>query len=203
MAKEDHLLNRLGGDRIASRQVDELIGLARGVCADGQINQLEAEFLQSWLATNASVSDQPLIACLYQRVSEMLADGALDSDERVELLEALRGLTGEKSELGESLKSTTLPVCSPQPPLTFQETYFCFTGTFAFGQRKRCEAEVLDRGGKTGSLTMKTDVLVIGEYATESWKHSSMGNKILKAVEFRNQGIPISIVTEAHWRTFL
>lgn len=34
-------------------------------------------------------------------------------------------------------------------------------------------------------MAQKTNVLVIGVYATESWKHSSFGNKILKAVEWR------------------
>ena len=36
--------NRVGGVRIASRQIDELIGIARGIAADGTLNQAEAEF---------------------------------------------------------------------------------------------------------------------------------------------------------------
>ncbi|MFU7528291.1 BRCT domain-containing protein [Qipengyuania sp. ASV99] len=203
MAKNDQVLNTLGRDRISSRQVDELIGLARGVCADGIINEREAEFLMSWLAANASVSDQPLIGSLYKRISEMLSDGELDVDEQTELLETLGGLTGGRVELGEVLKATTLPICRPPPILAFSDQKYCFTGTFAFGQRKQCEAAIIERGGSAGSLTMKTNVLVIGEYATESWKHSSMGNKILKAVEMRDQGFSISIVDEQHWRQFL
>ncbi|WP_235982964.1 hypothetical protein [Sphingomonas albertensis] len=48
-------------------------------------------------------------------------------------------------------------------------------------------------------MTQKTDVLVIGLYATESWKHSSFGNKILKAADMRAEGVPITIVSEEHW----
>ena len=51
--------NTVGGDRITSRQIDELVGLARGVAADGVINQAEVEFLQKWLAANRAISDQP------------------------------------------------------------------------------------------------------------------------------------------------
>ena len=40
----------VGQDRITSRQVDELVGLARGIAADGMVNQSEVEFLQKWLA---------------------------------------------------------------------------------------------------------------------------------------------------------
>lgn len=81
----DEFYNRVGGDRISSRQIDELIGIARGLVADGQINQAEAEFLQKWLAANAAISDQPVIRVLYQRVSEVLADGVLDEHEAAEL----------------------------------------------------------------------------------------------------------------------
>ena len=41
--------------------------------------------------------------------------------------------------------------------------------------------EVEALGGVSGSLTKQTDVLVIGEYATDSWRQSSYGAKIEKA----------------------
>lgn len=61
---DNKFYNRVGGDRISSRQVDELIGLARGLAADGTINKAEVEFLQKWLAANAEISNQPLIRTL-------------------------------------------------------------------------------------------------------------------------------------------
>ncbi|MFB9985593.1 hypothetical protein ACFSOZ_11920 [Mesorhizobium newzealandense] len=64
----------LGGERMAACQIDELIGIARGLAADGLINQAEVEFLQSWLATNADISDQPIIRALYERTNEILRD---------------------------------------------------------------------------------------------------------------------------------
>jgi hypothetical protein len=36
-------------------------------------------------------------------------------------------------------------------------------------------------------------------YATENWKHSAFGNKIIEASKWRDEGIPISIVSEANW----
>jgi NAD-dependent DNA ligase len=167
------------------------------------INEAEAEFLQSWLVANSDVTDQPIIRDLLGRVSEMLSDGEFSPEERTELLELLQGLTGGHFEIGELLKSSDLPICTPKPILQFQGVRYCFTGTFAFGERKRCEAAIHERGGYAGSLTRQTHVLVIGAYATSSWKHSSMGNKILKAVEMREQGFPIAIIDEGHWRGFL
>lgn len=192
-------LVKFGSDRISSRQIDELIGLARGLVADGLINQMEAEFLQKWLAANGSVSDQPLFRTLYKRINEILADGILDQAEMAELLDTLGRLADRDFELGETLKSTTLPLSLPLPKLSFSDQTYCFTGVFNFGKRKDCEQAVIQRGAAAGGLTKSTTILVIGVYATNSWKHSSFGNKILNACELRDKGQPISIVSEEHW----
>lgn len=200
---EQALWNQLGNDRITSRQIDELIGIARGVAADGALNLSEVEFLQKWLAANAAISDQPVVRTLFKRIDEMLGDGVLDADECAELLDTLNRFSNRDFELGEVLKSTSLPLCWPAPSLTFEGKSYCFTGTFSYGQRKHCEAAVEVRRGIAGSLTKRTDVLVIGVYATESWKHSAFGNKIVKASQMRDEGVPIAIVCEEHWTRHL
>ena len=197
--RDEELLNAYGRERISARQIDELVGIARGLCADGALNEKEVEFLRGWLAANVGISGQPLIATLYRRVDEILRDGIADADECAELMETLTSLSAAKIETGEALKATRLPLCEPAPVLTFPGRSYCFTGTFSFGGRRQCEAEVGSRGGAAGSLTRKTDILVIGIYATESWKHSAFGNKILKACDMRDSGVPIAIVSEEHW----
>lgn len=200
---DEQFYNQVGGDRITSRQIDELVGLARGIAADGTINQAEVEFLQKWLAANVAISDQPMIRTLYGRVNAILSDGVADAEECRDLLDTLNSFSSRDFELGEVLKATTLPLCDPAPTLTFSGYRYCFTGTFNFGQRRECESAVTWRGGACGSLTQKTDVLVIGMYATESWKHSAFGTKIVKAVDMREAGVPISIVSEDHWARHL
>jgi NAD-dependent DNA ligase len=200
---DDAFYNRVSSDRLSSRQIDELIGVSRGLCADGHLNQAEAEFRQKWLAANQHISDQPVIRTLFTRVNEMLSDGVLDAQESVELLDTLESLGGKDFELGETLKASSLPLCQPQPDLGFDGISYCFTGTFVFGKRKDCEQIIIERGGLCPSLTQKTDILVVGAYATDSWKHSSFGTKILKAAEWRAAGIPISIVSEEHWTRYL
>ena len=199
----DEMLNRLGDDRITSRQVDELVGLARGLAADGDLNQAEVEFLQKWLAANVVVSQQPLVRTLYRRITDVLADGIVDPEETALLLETLNSFAGRDFELGEVLKSCNLPLCDPAPSLSFSGRTYCFTGTFIYGQRKDCERAIAERGGVCGGLTRRTEVLVIGAYATESWKHSSFGNKIMQASAWRDEGRPIAIVSEQHWTAHL
>ena len=197
--RNEKVLNAYGRERITSRQIDELTGLARGLCADGVLNQLEVEFLEKWLVANGEVTGNPLVRTLYARIADVLSDGVVDEAERCELLRTLEEFSGNEFELGETLKSTSLPLCHPPPPLTFGGKAYCFTGTFSYGRRTACEQAVLERGGSYGGLTRKTDVLVIGIYATESWKHSAFGHKVLKAAEMRDAGVPICIVSEEHW----
>ena len=110
---DDQFCNRVGGDRIASRQIDELIGIARGLVADEKISQGEVEFLEKWLVANASISNQPLIHVLYKRISDILGDGLVDDEEKAELLDTLNRFSNRDFELGEVLKSTSLPLCDP------------------------------------------------------------------------------------------
>lgn len=200
---DEAFYNSVSGDRIASRQIDELIGLARGLCADGVLNQAEVQFLQKWLAANLAICDQPLIHTLWGRVDVVLSDGLLDTEEHADLFEALASLGTVDIELGEVLKPASLPLCDPMPDIDFLGRQYAFTGTFSYGKRKDCEQAIELLGGSCGTVGKKTDVLVIGAYATDSWKHSSMGAKILKASALRDEGIPISIISEAHWVKYL
>jgi hypothetical protein len=84
--RNEEFYNAVGGPRVSARQPDEMIGLARGLVADGGLNDAEIGSLHTWLAANVGISDQPIAASLYRRVREMLSDGFIDDDERAELL---------------------------------------------------------------------------------------------------------------------
>jgi NAD-dependent DNA ligase len=199
----EDLYRLYGNKRLSDRQIDELIGLAHGLTADGLINQQEAEYLQKWLVAHLEVRENPITMNLLTRVNAMLADNHLDAEEAQELLETLRNLSGGDFELGETLKSISLPLDQPLPSVVFDGKNYCFTGTFAFGTRTECENTVRMRGGICGSLTRKTNYLVVGIYATGSWMHSSFGNKIEKAVGMKQEGLPLYIISEEHWRAHL
>lgn len=188
--------------RIAQRSVDGLIGIAAGLTADNQVNQQEAEFLKGWMEQQLVHLEDPVINLLYRRLSDMLKDNMLDAAESAELLELLQQFTGKPRCSDNPFSSpTSLPLDNPEPTLEWTGRMFLFTGTMAYGPRKACEALVVERGGSIAAgVNKKTHYLVIGSIGNEQWLHSSYGTKIKKAVEIREAGANIAIISEAHWQ---
>lgn len=187
--------------RIAERGLDELIGLCKGCIADGFVHQREAEYLLKWLEGNAHVADEWPANVIAARIEEYLRDGHLDDQERADLFDLLSQATGEGQlrHLADN-KSTELPIDTPPPDLLFEQRLFCFTGKFVFGTRAQCEREILTLGGQVAStITQKTNYLVVGLLGSRDWMHSTHGRKIEAAVQLRDRGLPISIVSEDHW----
>lgn len=195
---------RFNRKMIDDRQIDTLIGLSKGLIADGKIDQGEAEALLTWLIQARQSTTNPIIINLLGRVSDMLEDGVLDEDESSELLGLLRKLAGEPSAIGELAKTTSLPNDTPAPPVEFDGHSFLFTGTCVYGPRRLCKEAVLSLGGiNANSVTQTLNFLVLGTYVTDSWIHESFGRKIEKAMDYRTRGLPLSIITEEHWISHL
>ncbi len=194
------IFQRFNRKSIDDRQIDTLIGLSKGLLADGKVDQAEAEFLQTWLIQSRQTTENPVIINLLSRVDAMLEDGVLDSEESSELLSILHKLTGEPSVVGELAKTTSLPVDEPAPSIIFEDNQFLFTGTCVYGSRKDCQSAIESLGGiNAKGVTKKLDYLVLGTYVTDSWIHESYGRKIEKAMQYRDEGMPITIITEEHW----
>lgn len=191
--------------RIDRRSADALVGITAGLTADGKINQLEAEFLKTWIETHLLQLEDPVVNILYQRLAAMLSDGFLDEEESIELLETLHQFAGLPIGAPQLVtRVSSLPLNDPAPDLDWLNRVFLFTGIMAYGPRKDCESLVVERGGVIGnSVSKKIHFLVVGSVGNDQWLHSSYGTKIKKAVELRNSGVPIAIISEKHWTQVL
>jgi len=191
-------------EAVADRDVDELIGIVKGVMADGNVVADEARFLLAWMEQHSAARAAWPGRVMYPRLLAAMSDGHLTGDEESELLGLLANAVGGNAPArGEASMATALPLTDPEPLVTFEGRRFCFTGTFYSGTRDWCEREIESRGGASASVSRKLDYLVIGEIGSRDWIHSTHGRKIEKAVEFRDAGAPISIVCEKHWHIHL
>jgi NAD-dependent DNA ligase len=187
--------------RVAQRAVSELLGLCKGMVCDGEVTSGEAEALVRWMVANPFVTEAFPGNVLSQRLLRIFEDGRADEEERADLLELLRAVTGQSADTSlADNTATALPLDAPPPRLEFDGVEYVFTGKMIFGTRKACEAAVVQRGAAVGArVTQRTRVLVIGTLGSAAWKESTHGNKIIEAVELRDRGKPIRLVSEQHW----
>lgn len=191
--------------RIATRSIDELIGISKGLISDQVLNEDEFGFLASWLNANQHVLDVWPANVLVARINQILEDRIVDQEERVDLFKLLAEIVGHAKNGGDGTnRSTTLPLTMPAPPVFFRNQYFCFTGKFVMGPRANHEFEIKDRGGITqANVTEETNYLVIGSMGSTDWLHSTYGRKIEKAVSLAEHGHPIALISEEHWADHL
>lgn len=194
---------RYRGQAVQGRQIDELIGIVKGVLADGVVCQQEVEYLLRWLEANRGAASEWPASVLYPRLATAMADGHLDVDEEADIMAILLqtvGGPGVPRPADGAANSTSLPLNDPPPAVQVFEHTFCFTGKFASGTRSWCESVVTERGGAALSgITKKLNFLVIGEIGSRDWLHSTHGLKIKKAVDYRDSGVPLHIISEQYW----
>lgn len=185
-----------------NRSIDQLIGICAGIAADGTINDIEISYLSMWLRENRDVSKQFPGQQLAGRVSAALADGVVSPEEREDLLELLKQISGNRfEETGAAEPEAPAVPGDAIDGISFAGKRFCFTGKFAFGTRKRCEEAVIALGGiADGDVTKALDYLVLGCGVSKDWKHESYGRKIERAMSLREEGAsrPV-IVAERDW----
>jgi hypothetical protein len=193
------------------RTIDELIGIAKGIVADGAVNKEETVFLLSWMERNARYSNDRIVNLLYSRIQNMLADNILDPSEQEELFQILKSITGEQCP-ANVVESTvaTFPLNIPPPDINIKGSYFCLTGKFAYGPRRICEAAIIERGGNIKSnISDWVDYLVIGSLCSDQWAHTTYGRKIEQAMLLQNpesercHGDKIAIIHEDHWSKYM
>jgi NAD-dependent DNA ligase len=196
--------------RVGGRQITELVGICRGVLADGALVDPEVKFLADWMELNVECSNEWPYTVIYNRIAAALADGVVSPTEEKELLALLHKVTGGlggKVSQGHTVQCQStdgLPYDDPAPEIEFPQRRFCATGDFAFGSRRDVCGAIEERGGLTvGSPSRTTDFLVVGLTGSYAWKHSTHGNKIMKALELKNEGRVIAIVSEEHWTAHL
>ena len=79
----------------------------------------------------------------------------------------------------------------------FQDKIFCLTGTFNSGSKESIEKRIIEKGGICGKgVTTKTDYLIVGGSGSDAWKFGNYGGKVQKAMELKEKGKNIEIISE-------
>lgn len=177
---------------------NEIIGLVRGLLADGQLVESEAKYLNQWIKDRPGSLSDPMVSALAQRLQRTYADGVVTPEELSELKMFLDSYAKDDGT------PTSLPLDQPAPLISIPGNTFCFTGVFACGKRAWCEDQIEVRGGEISAAPVfRTYALVLGSSVSLAWANQTYGRKIEAAVAYREAGSKTKIITEEHWLTFL
>ena len=177
----------------------EMVGVVRGVIADGSVSADEANRLARWTRDNPDVAQRWPANVLARRLERIVRDGRVDARERRHLKAILAQFA--ENPLGMNFPlATDLPLDHPEPEVVFEGSTFVFAGDMAYGPHRACEREVVELGGTCErSVTRRTDYLVIGALAARDWSQEGFGARVSEAVQLRTRGASIAIVSEEHW----
>nr|WP_067285781.1 BRCT domain-containing protein [Marinobacterium profundum] len=201
---------RLRKTALQQRNVDELIGICRGISIDGMVSQAELEPFYIWLHSRPTLIDVWPGNVLYARLKDAFEDDFIDKHEAQDILDLLLSVVGGEPDIQTSTdtstgeivavhKSASLPITEPENIQT-EGCYFVLTGRFAAGPRKEWEKLIIEGGGICQkSPTTRTDYVVIGTVGSRDWAHSTWGRKIEAAVELQKGGHKVEIISEEYW----
>lgn len=191
--------NRLQQESRIAQGLAEMVGVVRGVVADGVVSVDEANRLARWTRDNPDVAQRWPANILAKRLDRILRDGRVNARERRHLLAILAQFAENQVGMNFPL-ATDLPVDHPEPAVVFEGSTFVFAGDMAYGPHRACEREVVELGGACErSVTRRTDYLVIGTLAATDWSQDGFGAQVSEAVQLRSRGASIAIVSEEHW----
>lgn len=192
-------------ERNFDRDISEMIGLIKGLLADGVLSKEEVIAAHRWFLSHSAICSEWPGDVLSKRVKQAVADGAVSDDERDSLEDLFQKLVrNDITTLNGLAASTSLPLNEPPPAVRFPGKTFVLTGMFAFGPRKECERLTAEAGAACkGSVSLGTDYLVIGTFMSRDWAHSIYGRKIERAVQVRTERSRLAIISEDHWAAAL
>ncbi|HEX7926647.1 MAG TPA: hypothetical protein VF678_03585 [bacterium] len=179
----------------------ELIGVCKGVIADGKVTPEEAAYLREWLAGNTHLSPIWPVNVLTRRLEAIFADGQVDAEEQAELLRMLTRISAAKPmPFAARRDAVPLPITLPEPKVTIAGRAFCLAGAFIYGTRARCEEEILMRGGRVvAEPNAPADYVVLGTLSHADWQKSPDVAKLQSVLELQAQGLHMTVITEEHW----
>lgn len=182
----------------------DLVGIAKGLICDGELNDREVTFLRDWLTKHESATIGWPGSVIRSRLHEVLADGLITDAERAYLIDTLQSLIGGTLEdLPESTHVTEFAFDSIEQ-FIFQGARFCLTGDFCFAPRDACHEAILRRGGSvSSSVTKKVHYVVVGSLGSTQWKHGSYGTKVDEAMRLKSEGAALRVVREDEWAASL
>ena len=177
---------RFSAETLALQELQELL---ESIIGDGGITETEVSALKAWMESRRDLQGTYPFDRVFHALDRALKDGKVLPEELDDLENLLWDLTDPVRKRGSHKKIETV-----------RGRHIAVTGDFVYGSREDVRALIEAAGGINDKGVKKaTDYLVVGEKGSSRWKTGRYGSKILKAIELKDQGLPVEIVEEGEF----
>ncbi|MEO9655921.1 BRCT domain-containing protein [Marinomonas sp.] len=192
-------------DITESDYLNEFLGLISGIVSDDQVNDDELSYIVDWINNHADLVDDPTVRDVVIKMVEFSKIESLNANDEATLLSFLKQTSGiQFLETGATDVHPMDHIADTINSMDHTGARICFTGVFDTGSRKQIETIATSLGAITRKDPSKSiDYVIIGSQVSPDWKHTSFGRKIQRAIELRENGHPLTILTESHWINFI
>ena len=169
-----------------TKSIIELKQVVESIMEDGIIEKKEVWALEYWLSEHEELFGYYPYDIISSTLYSILEDGIITRDEYEKLETVLKEFLNP-IEANKSFNNVCIDGKS-----------FCLTGDFKHGERSIVEELLVSKGGikKTG-VSGKLDYLIVGDKGSQAWKFGNYGGKVQKAMEFKEKGSNIQIISES------
>lgn len=177
-----------------------LLGFLQGISADDHLTEAEVGGLAHLLRNNQELLDCWPGNLLASRLRAIAADGVITEEEREDLLELVKQITGQRfTDTGLATGMAT-EFFADGEVMSILGKRVCFTGKFFSDTRFNLEQQAKLLGAvPVKSMSKKVNVLIIGSLASRDWMFTSHGRKIEAAIRAKDEGLAIQIINEDDW----
>ena len=167
-----------------TQSIQELKGLIEGIECNQIISKDEFVCLWQWLTKNSHLAGDYSYDLVLKQMKEFNKKEFLNPNEEKILLEVFRKVINPVVKNQECEKD-------------FTGKKVCLTGNFARGSKSEVALEIEACGGTvTKTVTLSTDILIVGAEGDPKWSYGNYGGKVKRAMEIQAKGNSIKIVSE-------
>lgn len=174
-----HQHSQFNQEKIITRALNELRGIAYSVIYDGKIDDAELSMLRLWITDNAPYLNSGTGRLVVDCLNQIYADGIVTQQERTTLFNLLFNLGSYTfaKYIDQNIYHDCRDIC-------FSDHTFCISGQMIFCNRNQAAELIEQRGGKfVNSVSLKTNYLIIGDLGNESYALGNYGRKIQYAMD--------------------
>ena len=168
-----------------TKYLQELNKLIKDTFYDNKFGKNEIKSLNSWIDHHSSLIGNYQFDKIRSSIKNILKYKEFTKEGYSKLVRVFNEFIDPISEIAKNKN------------IIFYNKVFCLTGTFNCGSKDSIEKKIINKGGICRkSVTFKTDYLIVGNSGSAYWKFANYGDKVQKAIEFKEKGVKIDVIKE-------